>query len=50
MFHGLSHPYTPQQNVRAKRKQCHIIEIGLSMIFNAHVLATYWVDAFSLAT
>ncbi|KAM0027867.1 putative RNA-directed DNA polymerase [Helianthus debilis subsp. tardiflorus] len=48
-FHRLSCPYTPQQNGRAERKHRHIVETGLAMLFNAHIPATYWVDAFTSA-
>ena len=43
-------PYTPQQNGRAERKHRHIVETSLAMLFNAHVPAQYWVDAFTSAT
>ncbi|GJR67876.1 retrovirus-related pol polyprotein from transposon TNT 1-94 [Tanacetum coccineum] len=49
-FHRFSCPYTPQQNGRAERKHRHIVETGLAMLFNAHVPASYWVDAFTTAT
>ncbi|GJQ93839.1 retrovirus-related pol polyprotein from transposon RE1 [Tanacetum coccineum] len=50
ILHRLSCPYTPQQNGRAERKHRHLVEIGLAMLFHAHVPASYWVDAFSSAT
>ncbi|GJY96143.1 uncharacterized mitochondrial protein-like protein [Tanacetum coccineum] len=34
----------------AERKHRHIVETGLAMLFNAHVPASYWVDAFTTAT
>lgn len=49
-FHRFSCPYTPQQNGRAERKHRHIVETGLAMLFNAHIPASYWVDAFTSAT
>ncbi|KAJ0550750.1 putative RNA-directed DNA polymerase [Helianthus annuus] len=49
-FHRYSCPYTPQQNGRAERKHRHIVETGLAMLFNAHIPACYWEDAFSSAT
>ncbi|KAK9067609.1 hypothetical protein SSX86_011720 [Deinandra increscens subsp. villosa] len=49
-LHRLSCPYTPQQNGRAERKHRHIVETGLAMLFNAHMPAKYWVDAFTSAT
>ncbi|GJW16872.1 retrovirus-related pol polyprotein from transposon TNT 1-94 [Tanacetum coccineum] len=49
-FHRFSCPYTSQQNGRAERKHGHIVETGLAMLFNAHVPASYWVDAFTTAT
>lgn len=48
-FHRLSCPYGSQQNGCAERKHCHIVEIGLVMLFHAHVHAYYWVDAFTSA-
>ncbi|KAK1432520.1 hypothetical protein QVD17_09417 [Tagetes erecta] len=49
-FHRYSCPHTPQQNGRAERKHRHIVETGLAMLFNAHVPASFWVDAFTSAT
>ncbi|KAI3785937.1 hypothetical protein L1987_45063 [Smallanthus sonchifolius] len=49
-FHRYSCPYTPQQNGRAERKHRHIVETGLAMLFNAHIPASFWVDAFTSAT
>ncbi|KAJ0781817.1 putative RNA-directed DNA polymerase [Helianthus annuus] len=49
-FHRLSCPHTPQQNGRSERKHRHIVETGLAMLFNAHIPASYWVDAFTSAT
>ncbi|KAM0002129.1 putative RNA-directed DNA polymerase [Helianthus debilis subsp. tardiflorus] len=49
-FHRFSCPHTPQQNGRAERKHRHIVETGLAMLFNAHVPASFWVDAFTTAT
>lgn len=47
-FQRLSYLYMPQQNGRTKHKLRYIVEIGLAILFHAHVPASYWVDAFSL--
>ncbi|KAG7547402.1 GAG-pre-integrase domain [Arabidopsis suecica] len=46
----VSCPYTPQQNGLAERKHRHIIELGLSMLFQGRVPQRYWVEAFYTAS
>ena len=36
----------PKQNGLARRKHRHIVETGLTILDHAHMLSTYWVDAF----
>lgn len=47
IIHQLSFPYTPQQNGVVERKHIHIIEIGLFLMFQAHMPLRYWIDACS---
>ncbi|KAJ9538634.1 hypothetical protein OSB04_031367 [Centaurea solstitialis] len=47
IHHRLSCPYTPEQNGRAERKHRHIIDTGLSMMFQAHIPSHFLLDAFS---
>lgn len=48
--HRISCPYTPQQYGIAERKHRHIIELGLSMMFQCHLPLKYWVEAFYTAS
>lgn len=51
MVHFISYLIlTPQHNGRLKLKHRHIVEFRLAMLFHAHALASYWVDAFASAT
>ena len=43
--HYLSCPHTPEQNGLAERKNHHLVELGLSMMFEAKVSQTLWVEA-----
>ena len=45
--HQVSFPYTPEQNRCAERKHRHIVEIGLTLMFQASMHRKYWVDAVS---
>lgn len=45
----MSCPYTPQQNGLAERKHRHLIELGLTMLFNSNIPLKYWVEAFYTA-
>ena len=47
--HQLSCPYTPQQNGVAKRTHKHIVESGLSMLYQSNLPSSYWCYAFSIA-
>lgn len=42
-------PYTSVQNGRAERKHRHIVELGLTLLAQARLPLTYWVDAFQMA-
>lgn len=42
-------PYTSVQNGRAERKHRHIVEMGLTLLAQAHLPYTYWADAFIMA-
>jgi hypothetical protein len=44
-----SHPHSHQQNGSAERKQCHIVEVGLSLLVHAYVPLNFWDEAFSTA-
>ncbi|KAK9078295.1 hypothetical protein SSX86_002352 [Deinandra increscens subsp. villosa] len=48
-LHRTSCPYTPQQNGRVERKHRHIVETGLSMLFQSKLNPNLWVEAFSTA-
>ena len=45
----VSCPGTPEQNGVAERKHRHIVEMGLTMLFNAKLPLSLWVDAFLTA-
>ncbi|KAA8538352.1 hypothetical protein F0562_027825 [Nyssa sinensis] len=49
IIHHMSCPHTPQQNGVAERKHRHVTETGLAMLAHAHLLLTYWVEAFNTA-
>jgi hypothetical protein len=44
--HLVSYPHTHQQNGDAKRKYRHIVEVGLSLLFNASMLLKFWDEAY----
>uniref|UniRef100_A0A803PM38 Integrase catalytic domain-containing protein n=1 Tax=Cannabis sativa TaxID=3483 RepID=A0A803PM38_CANSA len=48
---GFQHPcpHTSGQNGRAERKHRHIVEMGLTLLAQAHVPQKYWWDAFQTA-
>ena len=50
IFHRISCPYTPQQNGRVKRKNHHVVEMGLSLLAHAHIPLSYWPFAFQTAS
>lgn len=43
--HYLSCPHTPQQNGLAERKHRHLMELGMSMMFEARLPHHLWVEA-----
>ena len=47
--HLVSCPHTPEQNGLAERRQRHITELGLSMMFQSSIPATLLVEAFYTA-
>lgn len=47
--HYTSCPHTPEQNGLAKRKHRYLVELGLSMMFEAKLPQTLWVEAFFTA-
>ena len=49
IHHQLSCPHTPSQNGRAERKNRHVTETGLALLFHFHLSPRFWVDAFSTA-
>lgn len=38
---------TPKQNGVSERKHRHIVELGLSMMYQASIPFRYWVEAFT---
>ncbi|XP_010422526.1 PREDICTED: uncharacterized protein LOC104707795 [Camelina sativa] len=49
ILHQTSCPYTPQQNGVAERKNRHLMEVALSIMFHKHVPKRYWEDALMTA-
>ena len=49
ILHRLTCSYTSQQNGVAERKHRHVMDIGLSLLAQSHILSTFWVDAFLTA-
>ena len=51
--HGIQHkvfcPYTPQKNNMAERKHRHIVEMGLALLAQSSLPASFWDDAFTTA-
>lgn len=48
--HMVSCPHAHQQNGAAERKHRHIVEVGLSLLAQAHMPLKYWDEAFLAAT
>jgi hypothetical protein len=46
----VSCPHAHQQNGAAERKHRHIVEVGLSLLAQAHMPLKYWDEAFLAAT
>ena len=42
-------PYTSVQNGRAERKHRHVVEMGLTLLAQAHMPLTYWTESFQTA-
>lgn len=49
IVHRLSCPGTPQQNGVAKRKHCHIVETGLTLLAHSKLTSPFWTHAFATA-
>lgn len=47
--HRVSYPYTPQQNGSVERKNCHIVEVGLSLLAHSSIPKKFWPYAFHTA-
>jgi hypothetical protein len=51
---GVSHlascPHAHQQNEVVEQKHCHIVEVGLSLLSQAHMPLKYWDEAFLATT
>lgn len=48
-FLRISCPHTPQQNGVVERKHRHIEEMGLTLLYQAHLPRRFWLEAFSTA-
>lgn len=47
--HRISCPHTPEQNRVVERNHRHIVEMGLTLLAQAHMPMCYWVEAFNTA-
>jgi Integrase core domain/GAG-pre-integrase domain len=45
ILHQTSCIYTPEQNGVSERKNCHILEVTRSLLFQSNVLKSFWSDA-----
>ena len=50
ILHQSSYPHTPEQNGVLERKHRHIVETGLTLLYQSHLPLNYWSYAFSAAT
>ena len=50
ILHQTSCPHTPPQNGVFERKHRHLVEIGLNLLYQSHLLLNYWYYAFSTAS
>eukprot|EP00268_Persea_americana_P046955 TRINITY_DN4858_c1_g1_i16.p1 TRINITY_DN4858_c1_g1~~TRINITY_DN4858_c1_g1_i16.p1 ORF type:complete len:282 (-),score=40.59 TRINITY_DN4858_c1_g1_i16:329-1174(-) len=50
ILHQVTCPYTPEQNGCTERKHRHLVETGLTLLFQASMPHRFWTDAFSTAT
>jgi hypothetical protein len=48
--HHVSCPHTHQQNGAAEQKHMHIVEVGISLLAQAHMHLKFWDEAFLAAT
>jgi hypothetical protein len=48
--HRVSCPHAHQQNGAAKRRHCHIVEVGLALLADASMPLKYWDQGFLTAT
>ena len=46
IVHQFSCPHTPQQNGRAERKICHLVETGMALLAQSFLPSKYWSFAF----
>ena len=50
ILHQSSCPHTPEQNGVSERKHRHIVETGLTLLYQSHLPLNYWSYAFSATT
>ena len=50
ILHQSSYPHTPEQNGVLERKHRHIVETGLTLLYQSHLPLNYWSYAFSATT
>ena len=50
ILHQSSCPHTPEQNGVSERKHGHIVETGLTLLYQSHLPLNYWSYAFLAAT
>ena len=54
LLHGITHyttaPHTPQQNGVSECRHRHLVEIGLTLLHDAHLDFSYWPYAFQIAS
>ena len=48
IHHQSTCPKTPKQNGKAKRKHRNITELGITMLFHAHLPPRFWTNCFSI--
>ena len=46
ILHQISCPHTPEQNGVAERKHRHMVETGLTLLYQPNLPQNLWVDAF----
>ena len=50
ILHQTSRPHTPSQNDVSERKHRHLVETGLTLLYQSHLPLNYWSYAFSTAS